>query len=67
MTIVVIDGTGLIRSKVVTCLMQADHEAVAASPDSGVNTHTGEALAEVLEGASLVSTSRTIRPSRTRR
>jgi len=54
MKIVVIGGTGLIGSKVVTCLEEEDHEAVAASPDSGVNTLTGEGLAEVLEGASVV-------------
>lgn len=54
MKIVVIGGTGLIGSKVVTCLRQADEEAVAASPDSGVNTLTGDGLAEVLEGASVV-------------
>jgi uncharacterized protein YbjT (DUF2867 family) len=54
MKIVVIGGTGLIGSKVVTCLKEEDHKAVAASPDSGVNTLTGEGLAEVLEGASVV-------------
>jgi uncharacterized protein YbjT (DUF2867 family) len=54
MKIVVIGGTGLIGSKVVTCLEEKGHEAVAASPDSGVNTLTGEGLAEVLEGASVV-------------
>jgi uncharacterized protein YbjT (DUF2867 family) len=54
MRIVVIGGTGLIGSKVVTCLREKDHEAVAASPDSGVNTLTGEGLPEVLEGASVV-------------
>ena len=54
MKIVVIGGTGLIGSKVVTCLNEEDHEAVAASPDSGVNTLTGEGLAEVLVGASVV-------------
>jgi uncharacterized protein YbjT (DUF2867 family) len=54
MRIVVIGGTGLIGSKLVTCLREEDHEAVAASPDSGVNTLTGEGLAEVLEGASVV-------------
>jgi uncharacterized protein YbjT (DUF2867 family) len=54
MRIVVIGGTGLIGSKVVTCLIQADHAAVATSPKSGVNTLTGEGLAEVLEGASVV-------------
>jgi uncharacterized protein YbjT (DUF2867 family) len=54
MKIVVIGGTGLIGSKVVACLRDEDHEAVAASPDSGVNTLTGEGLAEVLEGADVV-------------
>jgi uncharacterized protein YbjT (DUF2867 family) len=54
MKIVVIGGTGLIGSKVVTCLNEEDHETVAASPDSGVNTLTGEGLAEALEGASVV-------------
>ena len=54
MKIVVIGGTGLIGSKVVACLIQEDHEAVAASPDSGVNTLTGEGLAEVLAGAEAV-------------
>jgi uncharacterized protein YbjT (DUF2867 family) len=54
MKIVVIGGTGLIGSKVVTCLKEEDHEAVAASPDSGVDTLTGEGLAEVLEGAEVV-------------
>jgi uncharacterized protein YbjT (DUF2867 family) len=54
MKIVVIGGTGLIGSKVVSCLEEEDHEAVAASPDSGVNTLTGEGLSEVLEGADAV-------------
>jgi uncharacterized protein YbjT (DUF2867 family) len=54
MKMVVIGGTGLIGSKVVTCLKQQEHEAVAASPDSGVNTLTGEGVAEALEGASVV-------------
>jgi uncharacterized protein YbjT (DUF2867 family) len=54
MKVVVIGGTGLIGSKVVTCLAEKGNEAVAASPDSGVNTLTGEGLAEVLEGASVV-------------
>jgi uncharacterized protein YbjT (DUF2867 family) len=54
MKIVVIGGTGLIGSKVVACLDEEDHEAVAASPDTGVNTLTGEGLAVVLEGASVV-------------
>lgn len=54
MKIVVIGGTGLIGSKVVTKLAERGHEAVSASPNSGVNTLTGEGLAEVLEGASVV-------------
>jgi uncharacterized protein YbjT (DUF2867 family) len=54
MKIVVIGGTGLIGSKVVTCLKEADHQAIAASPDTGVNTLTREGLAEVLEGAEVV-------------
>jgi uncharacterized protein YbjT (DUF2867 family) len=54
MKIVVIGGTGLIGSKVVSCLEGKGHEAVAASPDSGVNTLTGEGLAEVLVGAETV-------------
>jgi len=54
MRIVVIGGTGLIGSKVVACLRAEDEEAVAASPNSGVNTLTGEGLPEVLEGASVV-------------
>src|SRR5258707_224562 len=51
MKIVVIGGTGLIGSKLVTKLNAVGHEAVAASPNSGVNTLTGEGLAEVLNGA----------------
>ena len=54
MKIVVIGGTGLIGSKVVGCLEEEDNEAVAASPDSGVNTLTGEGLPEVLEDAEAV-------------
>ena len=54
MKIVVIGGTGLIGSKVVTKLTEHGHEAVAASPASGVNTITGEGLADVLAGASVV-------------
>jgi uncharacterized protein YbjT (DUF2867 family) len=54
MKIVVIGGTGLIGSKVVTGLNEEDYEALAASPDSGVNTLTGEGLAEVLDGAEVV-------------
>lgn len=54
MKVVVIGGTGLIGSKVVSKLNERGYEAVAASPNSGVNTLTGEGLAEVLEGASVV-------------
>src|SRR5262249_39212310 len=54
MKIVVIGGTGLIGSKLVTKLREAGHEAVAASPDTGVNTITGEGLAEAVEGADVV-------------
>jgi len=54
MKIVVIGGTGLIGSKVVRNLSEFGYQAVAASPNSGVNTLTGEGLAEVLEGASVV-------------
>jgi uncharacterized protein YbjT (DUF2867 family) len=54
MKIVVIGGTGLIGSKLVNKLREHGHEAVAASPSSGVNTLTGEGLDEVLKGASVV-------------
>ncbi|HEY6770959.1 MAG TPA: SDR family oxidoreductase [Solirubrobacterales bacterium] len=54
MKVVVIGGTGLIGSKVVICLEEEDNEAVAASPDSGVNTLTGKGLPEVLDGAEVV-------------
>ncbi len=54
MKIVVIGGTGLIGSKLVNKLHVHGHEAVPASPDSGVDTVTGEGLAEVLRGASVV-------------
>jgi uncharacterized protein YbjT (DUF2867 family) len=54
MRIVVIGGSGLIGSKLVPKLVEKGHQAVAASPKSGVNTLTGEGLAEVLEGASVV-------------
>jgi uncharacterized protein YbjT (DUF2867 family) len=53
MKIVVIGGTGLIGSKLVNKLREHGHEAIAASPNSGVNTLTGEGLAEVLKGASV--------------
>ena len=54
MKIVVIGGTGLIGSKLVRNLREHGHEAVAASPNTGVNSITGEGLADVLEGASAV-------------
>jgi len=54
MKIVVIGGSGLIGSQVVARLKEHGHEAVAASLDTGVNTLTGEGLAQVLEGASVV-------------
>jgi len=54
MKIVVIGGTGLIGSKLVAKLDEQGHEAVPASPNSGVNTLTGEGLSEVLEGAQVV-------------
>lgn len=54
MKIVVIGGSGLIGSKLVNKLREQRHEAVAASPKSGVNTITGEGLAEALKGASVV-------------
>jgi uncharacterized protein YbjT (DUF2867 family) len=54
MKIVVIGGTGLIGSKTVAILRQGDHEVVAASPQSGVNTITGEGLKEAVAGAEVV-------------
>src|SRR5215470_17268428 len=51
MKIVVIGGSGLIGSKLVAKLREQGHEAVAASPNSGVNSITGEGLAEALKGA----------------
>ena len=54
MKIVVIGGSGLIGSRLVGKLREQGNEAVAASPDSGVNTITGEGLAEALKGASVV-------------
>jgi uncharacterized protein YbjT (DUF2867 family) len=54
MKIVVIGGSGLIGSKLVNKLRAHGHEAIPASPNSGVNTLTGEGLAEVLKGASVV-------------
>ena len=54
MKIVVIGGTGLIGSKLVKKLREHGHEAVAASPNTGVNSITGEGLADALKGASVV-------------
>src|SRR5437763_10227025 len=54
MKIVIIGGTGRIGSKVVTLLRERRHQAVPASPESGVNTLTGQGLAEVLAGAAVV-------------
>src|SRR6202045_1682871 len=54
MKIVVIGGSGLIGSRLVTKLRGHGHEAIAASPNSGVNSVTGEGLAEALKGASVV-------------
>src|SRR6516225_2894133 len=54
MKIVVIGGTGLIGSKLVNKLREQGHEVVSAAPNSGVNSVTGEGLAEALKGASVV-------------
>ena len=54
MKIVVIGGTGLIGSKLVEKLRKDGHEPLAAAPNTGVNTLTGEGLAEALEGAQVV-------------
>src|SRR4029077_17652718 len=52
--IVVIGGTGLIGKKLVNGLREQGHEVVAASPSTGVNTITGEGLADALKGAQVV-------------
>jgi uncharacterized protein YbjT (DUF2867 family) len=52
--VVVIGGSGLIGSKLVAQLSEHGHKAVSASPNTGVNTLTGEGLSQVLEGASVV-------------
>jgi uncharacterized protein YbjT (DUF2867 family) len=52
--LVIVGGTGLIGSKLVPVLREQGHEAVPASPGTGVNTLTGEGLAEALHGASVV-------------
>jgi uncharacterized protein YbjT (DUF2867 family) len=54
MKIVVIGGTGLIGSKVVTRLVDEGHDVVAGAPSSGVNTLTGEGLADAMRDASVV-------------
>ena len=54
MKIVVIGGTGLIGTKLVGNLLKLGHEVIPASPNSGVNTITGEGLAEALQGADIV-------------
>ncbi|HEY1342552.1 MAG TPA: SDR family oxidoreductase [Bryobacteraceae bacterium] len=54
MKIVVIGGTGLIGSKLVKKLREQGHEAVAAAPNTGINSITGEGLADALKGASVV-------------
>ncbi len=54
MKITVIGGSGLIGTKIVSRLRQKGHEVVAASPSSGVNTFTGEGLAQALAGAQVV-------------
>jgi len=54
MKIVVIGGTGLIGTRLVKNLQQQGHEVVAAAPSSGVNTLTGEGLADALKGADVV-------------
>ncbi|HKG86165.1 MAG TPA: hypothetical protein VKB16_23940 [Beijerinckiaceae bacterium] len=54
MKIVVIGGSGLIGSKLVSLLRTRGHQVVAASPDTGVNTLTGEGLAAALAGAQVV-------------
>src|SRR5215813_13300865 len=51
MKIVIIGGTGLIGSKTAPILRKAGHDVIAASPNTGVNTITGEGLKEVLAGA----------------
>ena len=54
MKIIVIGGTGLIGSKVVAKLKQNGHEALAAAPNTGVNTITGEGLKNAMAGTQVV-------------
>ena len=67
MKIVVIGGSGLIGSKLVAMLTRDGHEVVPASRRSGVDTVTGEGLAEALRMPRSLSTSRTLLPSKTPR
>lgn len=55
MKIVVIGGTGLIGSKLANKLREHRHEAVTAAPNTGVNTLTGEGLAETLKGTTVTT------------
>jgi uncharacterized protein YbjT (DUF2867 family) len=54
MKVVVVGGTGLIGSRIVAKLQEDGHRALAASPESGVDTITGEGLVEALSGAEVV-------------
>ena len=54
MKVVVVGGTGLIGSRVIEQLKQKGHEAIAAAPNTGVNTITGEGLKEAMAGAQVV-------------
>ena len=54
MKIVVIGGTGLIGTKVVAHLREQEHEVIAASPNTGINTITGEGLAEAMNNTDIV-------------
>jgi len=54
MKIVVIGGSGLIGTKVVAHLRQAGHQVIAASPSTGINTITGEGLAEAISNTDVV-------------
>src|SRR6478735_6691785 len=54
MKIVVIGGTGLIGTKVVTQLRGKGHDVIAATPNNGINTITGEGLAEAMKGTDIV-------------
>jgi uncharacterized protein YbjT (DUF2867 family) len=67
MKIVVIGGSGLIGSKLVSKLRGLGHEVVAASPASGVDTLTGAGVADALQGAQVVVDARTRPPLRTPR